>query len=291
MGKPSILGMSMMQTVVAKAIQDLKRGGVRETRNALELCQSVIQTAESNMYWTKLTGYIFHENNQYRSLLHRMAISVREETLKVIGINLGYMAFLNGSEIFRTQYPKKEAPCWIQKIQVSEISSKDIHRWNQRGVFVFYEEVDFQRETAGALFAIAAHNLRSIFICVCKEKNIDVDWLKEVWAFDNVCFLFSPDVIDKMGKFFQEKKLFFGVYRRYKDIRNLQEEKRNLENWIRCGSLCCIYDTEQRGERWDDFYHILRNVRQKGVLEILLYDSVQDSNAIQEMMLEGAKRI
>lgn len=289
MGNPSVLCMSMMQTVAAKAIQDLKRGGVRETRNALELCQSALQTEKSNMYWEQLKGYIFRGDNQYRSLLHRVAVSVREETLKVLGINLGYMAFLNGSEIFRTQYPKMDAPCWIQKIQISQISSKDVRSWNQRGVFVFYEDIDFHQETYLDLFSIAAHNLRSIFIFVCKQKNIDIDWLKEKWVFDNVCFLFLPDVIEDMGELFQEKKLFFGVYRRYEEIQNLQEEKQNLEKWISRGSLCCVYDTEQRGENWRDFYNILKNVRQKGILEILLYDFVQDSNGIQEMMCEGQK--
>lgn len=289
MGEPSVLGMSLMQTVAAKAIQDLKRGSVREIRNAFELCQNALQTEESKVYWERLKGYVIHGNNQYGNLLHRMAVSVQEETLKVIGINLGYMAFLNGSEIFRTQYPKMDAPCWIQKIQISQISSKDIRSWNQRGVFVFYEDIDFHRETCGDLFAIAVHNLRSIFIFVCKQKNIDIGWMKQVWAFDNVCFLFSPDVIENMGKIFQEKKLLFGVYRRYEDIQNLQEEKQNLEKWISCGSLCCVYDTESMTGQWEYFYNMLQNVRKNGTLEILLCDFTRDTAAIQNMILDSPR--
>lgn len=288
MAKQSILTLSAIQTVLGKAIRDLKNGGKRETRNVIELCRSFTKRPLQNDFLNMVKNFTSFSGSQYDPLLHRIAASVREDSLKTLAINLGYTAFAGGADRIRSNYKNGIDYCWLQRLDFSSLHENEISMWNERGVYVFLVDFGKEKGSSETIFSLAAHNTRSTFVLLLKDVHPDSDWMIRSSQYDNLCFLLAPDVLNEVGSLLVENKVLFGVLRNYLDIEDVQTEKEKIMHWIDLGCAIDAYylpENSSACSKIEDYYQKLLQVRKKGAVEILMCDLQKDANLVQEIIL------
>ncbi len=288
MAEQTLLSLSAIQTIAGKVIRDLKNGGKRETRNVIELCRSFAKHPLQRDFWNRIKDYTGARGSQYDPLLHRIAASVREDSLKTLAINLGYTALAEGSESIRNNHANGMDYCWLQRLSFLSLDENTIAMWNERGVYVFLIDVAKETYSTDAVFQLAAHNARSIFILLIQEDPTNADWIIQASQYDNICFLLSSNVVSALGSLLVENKALFGVLRSYLDIQDIQTEKKEIVQWIRLG---CVVDAYYMPKdilfynEMDEYYTKLVKVRKKGALEIFMCDLQKNVDLVQEMLL------
>ncbi|MGI5959221.1 MAG: hypothetical protein ACOX60_07395 [Massiliimalia sp.] len=288
MAKQSLLTLSAMQTIAGKAIRDLKNGGKRETRNVIELCRSFTKCPHQHDFWDMVKSFTAFTGSKYDPLLHRVAASVREDSLKTLAINLGCTAFAGGVDRIRSNHAKGIDHWWLQRFHSSSLNQQDISMWNERGIYVFLIDLKREADFSKRFFSLAAHNVRSTFVLLIQNDQPDFNWITQAAQYDNVCFLSAPSVLDNIGNLLVENRALFGVLRNYLDIEDIQTEKQRISQWIELGCVIIAYDLLQDAphmEQVESYYEELVSVRKKGSVEIFLCDLQRDVLLVQEMLL------
>lgn len=288
MAEQTLLTLSVIQTIAGKAIRDLKNGGKRETRNVIELCRSFAKHPLQQDFWNMIKDYTGAPGSQYDPLLHRIAASVREDSLKTLAINLGCTAFAQGSDSIRNNHANGIDDCWLQQLSFSSLDENKIAAWNERGVYVFLIDMEKEAYSSNTVFSLAAHNARSIFVLLIKEDQPSFSWILQASQYDNLCFLLAPSIVNSIGNLLMENKVLFGVLRSYLDIEDIQSEKEKIAQWISSG---CVIDAYYMPKdilchnEIDDYYKKLVCARKRGSVEIFMCDLQKDALLVQEMIL------
>ena len=288
MAKQSLLTLSAIQTIAGKAIRDLKNGGKRETRNVIELCRSFTKRPHQQEFGDMVKSFTVFSGSQYDPLLHRIAASVRADSLKTLAINLGCTAFAGGADCIRRNHANGMNHCWVQRFRFSSLDEKEIAIWNEQGVYVFLIDLEEEAYSSETVFSLAAHNARSTFALLIHDGHPDSSWIVQAAQYDNICFLLAPDVLTEIGNLLVENKALFGVLRSYLDIEDVQTEKEKITQWIRLGCAIDAYDMPKDVPcpgRMEAYYQKLISVRKKASLEIFLCDLQRDALLVQEILL------
>lgn len=289
MGKQSILTLSAMQTMVGRAIRDLKAGGKRETRNALELFRNYARTPQQQEFWDVIKGFLTSSETQYRALLQRTILSVREDVLKAVTINLSCNAFSAGKDVIYKNALDHDENQWIQWLQPSADIQKTVDDWMQKGVFVFLVDVRAYKDYTTQLAELAAHNSRCVFIYIIyTTEHLDFSWVIHTIKSANICVLLAPDLIPRYAPWLLKHQLLFGVIRDYADIQSPEAELALLQQWIDAGCLLGVYhfsSSPHTPAREAYLYRTLKQMRCKGQFQILLCDLEKDCAMVQDILL------
>lgn len=293
MGKQSILTLSAMQTMAGRVIRDIKNGGKRELRNALELFRNYARTPQQQDFWNVMKGFLTSSETQYQALLQRTTLSVKEDTLKAVTINLSCNAFSAGRDILYKNALNHDENRWIQWLHPSADIQKAVDGWVQKGVFVFLVNVQAYKGYTTQLAELAAHNSRCVFIYVIyTTAELDFSWVVHAIKSANICVLLAPDLIPHYAPWLLKHKLLFGVIRDYAHIENPETEYQLLQQWICAGCLLGVYHstTPSHNPPHEAYlYRTLKRIRCKGQMQILLCDLDEDTAMIQDILLGRQK--
>ena len=275
-----------MQTITGKVIRDLKNGGKREIRNAIELCRGLSRHPVQRDFWDMVRQFTTFPDSQYAPLIRRTAADVREEVLKTWTVNLWYMAFSQGAEIIRRDHEYGKEHCWVQWLSCRESLRQQVALWNERGVFVFVLDLVRNGACPEEIFPLLKQNTGSVFLFLIHEDGWDEAWLEQVVQFRQAAFLLEPPCLKAMSGMLLENQALFGVLRSYRDVTDPDLEKREVMKWIQQGCVIGAYYMPGGDRKGDtDYYRELVEIRQKADLEILPWDLQKDPEMIQEMIL------
>lgn len=288
MEKHSLLTLSAIQTIAGKAIRTIKTGGKRETRNLLEVCMSFARRPQQQDFWNFLKGFVFSSDKQYQALLQRTACSVREDSLKALAVNLSCNAFADQREYLCAQAEKGMENSWMQWLSPEENMQTAVNRWVKKGVSVFLLNTEEFKSCPDKLTRIPMQNSRCVFIYVISDAKADFSWAEKTAAANNICMFFSPRALQRFAPWVKKHQIFYGVIRDYGSVGDLQEEAGLLQQYIEEGCLMAVYRSAD-GADDSGLYGILKQERNKGQLEILLYDLYRDNALIQDFLLGRQK--
>ncbi|MEG0897749.1 MAG: hypothetical protein RSF73_09420 [Ruthenibacterium sp.] len=291
MFKNSAMTQSMIKTIAGKAIGDLKSGGMRGTRNMLELCCKFATTPFYQEFWGFLKELLTVPDNHYSDLMQRISRTVHEETLKTLTVNLGYNAFSYGREQLLARYAQLgAADLWLQRMDVSQsLPDADVFsQWNDKGVFVFLMEEIQSEEDVLQILKMAAKNQYSIFALKLTHGVLGevIDSQAMTQEQENVCFLMEDAIVPEIAAAMQKRKLFFGFSRNYCEVESIEEERALMQEYIANGYIMGVYqDKEVPTEYAETLYREMTRSRFTGASEIFLCDLERDAVAMQRVLL------
>ncbi len=289
MKRRSLFTLSVMQTMTGRAIRDMRNGGSREMRNVLELCRGFARSPRQREVWDALKVILTAPGNRYQGLLHRVACSVREDSLKTLIINLSCNAFSAGRELLRMQAASGTKSLWLQQLSPVSDLRTEVRRCTQLGTCVFLIDLQECRDCRAQAAELAARNSRCIFIYLVSDPEAEFPAVIQAVQCENVCILLAPDAVDACAPALKKRGILFGIIRNYDDIQDLSQEKDLLEHWTRAGCLLCVYRSPQHSQpcaQNEELYSAMNRARRSGQPELFLCDLDRDTAAIQDILLE-----
>lgn len=290
--KNSAMTQSMIRTIAGKAIGDLKSGGIRGTRNMIELCRKFAMTPFYREFWDFLKELLTVPNNHYSDLLQRISRAVHEDTLKTLSVNLGYNAFSCGREQLLKRYARLGVgDLWLQRMNVTQSLQSDsdvFSQWNDKGVYVFWIEGIQRADDLVQMLKVAAKNRSSVFALKLTHGVLGdaIGTQAMVQGQENVCFLMEGTIAPEVAAAMQERKLLFGFSRNYCEVEGIEEERTLIQKYIANGYVMGIYqDKEPSGSYAETLYREMARSRSTGASELFLWDLERDTAAMQRVLL------
>ena len=295
--KNSAMTQSIVKTIAGKAIYDLKSGGIRGTRNMIQLCRKFAMTSFYQEFWDFLKELLTVPDNHYSDLMQRIARTVHEDTLKTLSVNLGYNAFSCGREQLLERYARLgTANLWLQRIDISQslqLNSDVFSQWNDKGVFVFLIENILSANDLLQMFKTASKNRSSIFILKLKHGVWDDAIVSQAipGEQENICFLLADALVPAVAATLRERQLLFGFSRGYHEVEGITEERALHQEYIANGYIVGVYEDEKTTTEYAEaLYHEITRSRSIGASELFLCDLERDTVAMQRVLLRMNQR-
>lgn len=97
------LSRQMIGIAVNKAMEDMKSNTKRSIRNLLDLGLFFGKSENQKWFFTTAKQVIANPNNPYNSLVTRMISDTDKDTIKKVGLNLGYSSLIYGASKLRKE--------------------------------------------------------------------------------------------------------------------------------------------------------------------------------------------
>ena len=93
----------MVNTIVKKAIHDLKSDPERTVRNLIDMALKFADSRFQQQFYSGAQSLLTNEKSAYYDLVKDTVVQVNEETLLTFGMNLGYNGLYEGSKKIRSE--------------------------------------------------------------------------------------------------------------------------------------------------------------------------------------------
>lgn len=212
----------IIETMVRKAIQDIKDSPKRSIRNLVDMALNFSGGRFQHRFFSVTQTMLKNENSPYYELVHNVANHVDIERLVGFGMNLGYNSCTRGAEIIREIEDSQgfNVP-WMLTLHLNSAN------WDYRAAR--YKNIVAQGEKLGIytwqLFAdgapeqalsLAASFPDSAFIIYCSHAEITPQFLDEAEALSNLMLAVRfEEGAESLCRTLREMKLLYSVYHVY----------------------------------------------------------------------------
>lgn len=123
------LARQVIDIAVSKAMEDMKTNAKRSVRNLIDLGMFFSTTQTQKDFFTIARKVIASPRNPYHSLVARMIADVDNDTIKKIGLNLGYSSLIYGATKLKKRQGEGGIPVpWLLVFDVFETSLDFLHQ-------------------------------------------------------------------------------------------------------------------------------------------------------------------
>lgn len=129
--------MAITSSITANGISVFVTGPSVLYSVTIELCRSFTKRPHQQEFWDMVKSFTVFSGSQYDPLLHRIAASVRADSLKTLAINLGCTAFAGRADCIRRNHANGMNHCWVQRFRFSSLDEKEIAIWNEKAYMSF----------------------------------------------------------------------------------------------------------------------------------------------------------
>ena len=106
---------------VSKAMEDIKGNAKRSIRNLVDLGLLFSKSDDHKRFFTSAQKVIANPRNSYVLLVKRMVADINSDTVKKVGLNLGYSSLTYGANKLKKSRDELGIPIpWMLKIDISE---------------------------------------------------------------------------------------------------------------------------------------------------------------------------
>jgi len=113
---------------VSKAMEDMKSNTKRSLRNLIDLGLLFSQSENQKWFFNAAKKIISNPRNPYNILASRIIAEVDNDTVKKVGLNLGYSSLTYGANKLRNRQESMHCPItWLLLFDISEASPEFFH--------------------------------------------------------------------------------------------------------------------------------------------------------------------
>lgn len=160
------LARQIINRAVSKAMEDMSSNAKRSIRNLIDLGLFFSKTENQKSFFSTAQKVIANPKNAYHSLVARLIADVHHETIKKVGMNLGYSSLIYGANKLRNRQATSDYTLpWLLVLDICE-SSTDLFNQTQR----FITE---GRELGIYSYIVCLHKRNDIFAICEIAKRFD----------------------------------------------------------------------------------------------------------------------
>ena len=232
----------MVNTIVKKAIHDLKSDPERTVRNLVDMALKFADSRFQQQFYSGAQRLLTNEQSAYYDLVKDTITQVKEETLLTFGMNLGYNGLYEGSKKIRN-VEEHNIP-WTISLSVTEGKLYDQHhrtidQGEKMGIHTWHL---FSGHGIYECMTLAQHHPDSAFVIFCGSHEIGWEVLDYADELHNIALMVPYDEdADVVCDMLRVSGILYGLYFTYtqKDLDSIEsgELLHDMEQLHPCFSI------------------------------------------------------
>lgn len=215
----------MVNTIVKKAIHDLKSDPERTVRNLVDMALQFADSRFQQEFYSGAQSLLTNEKSAYYDLVKDTITQVSEETLLTFGMNVGYNGLYEGSKKIRSQ--EQYSIPWTVSLSITEGKLFDQHhkaieQGEKMGIHCWHL---FSSHGIYECMTLAQHHPDSAFVIFCGSNEVGWNVLDYADNLHNISIMvpFDKDA-DVVCDMLRVSGILYGLYYTYteKDLRCLE---------------------------------------------------------------------
>ncbi|MFU2418962.1 hypothetical protein [Peptacetobacter sp. AB800] len=222
---------TLIETVVANKLKDMKKYPKRATRNLIDLGLLFSKGKFQNAFFSSAQTMLQNEDSPYYKLIDNVVNGVENQRLLTFGMNLGYNSFKSGSREIRRNERKLNCTIpWEITLHIDNFSFKNNNQSYDRlisdgerlGIYSwiifldkpFSDFLDLVKKHPDSVFFIFLEDLDEDE--KTKQSKIDENFLDYIEELKNIMLIIELDKKNRhVYNDLKQKKLLYSVYYRY----------------------------------------------------------------------------
>ena len=206
----------MVNTIVKKAIHDLKTDPDRTVRNLVDMALKFADSRFQQEFYSGAQSLLTNEKSGYYSLVEDTFAQVNEENLLTFGMNVGYNGLYQGSKKIRSL--DKHCVPWTISLSITEGKLYDQHhqtidQGENMGIHCWHL---FSNHGIYECMTLAQHHPDSAFVIFCNSNEIGWNVLDYADDIRNIAIIvpFDKDA-DVVCDMLRVSGVLYGLYYTY----------------------------------------------------------------------------
>ena len=222
---------TLIETVVANKLKDMKKYPGRAARNLIDLGLLSSNGNFQNAFFSSAQTMLQNEDSPYYKLIDNVVNNVDNQRLLTFGMNLGYNSFKYGSKVIRKN--EKKLNCfipWEITLHIDDFSFKNNNQRYDKLIsdgekLGIYSWVIFLDKPFSDFLELAKKHPDSVFFIILEnldenkqtiQHEIDEKFLDCVEELENIMLIIELDKKDRhVYKILKRRKLLYSVYYYY----------------------------------------------------------------------------
>lgn len=218
----------MVNTIVKKAIHDLKTDPERTIRNLVDMALQFADSRFQQEFYSSAQKLLSDETSGYYDLVKDSVSKVDEDTLLTFSMNLGYNGLYRGADQIREQERKLQCSVpWTISLTITEGKIFDhhhtlIHQGEEMGIHSWHL---FSNHGIYECLNLAAKHPNSAFVIFCGSHEINMTVIDLAQDIRNIALIVPFDAdSDATCSLLREAGLLYGLYYSYsqKDLPKIE---------------------------------------------------------------------
>ena len=232
----------MVNTIVKKAIHDLKADPERTVRNLVDMALKFADTRFQQQFYSGAQNLLTNEKSAYYDLVKDTITQVNEETLLTFGMNVGYNGLYEGSKKIRTV--EEHSIPWTVSLTITEGKLYDQHhktidQGEKMGIHTWHL---FSNHGVFECLTLAQHHPDSAFVIFSGNHEISWEVLDCADELHNIALMVPYDEdADVVCDMLRVSGILYGLYDTYteKDLHAIEsgELLHDMEQLHPCFSI------------------------------------------------------
>ena len=206
----------MVNTIVKKAIHDLKTDPDRTVRNLVDMALQFADSRFQQQFYSGAQSLLTNEKSAYYDLVKDTITQVNEETLLTFGMNVGYNGLYEGSKKIRNV--EEHSIPWTISLSITEGKLYDQHhrtidQGEEMGIHTWHL---FSNHGIYECLTLAQHHPDSAFVIFCNSNEIGWNVLDYADDIRNISIMVSFDNdADVVCDMLRVSGILYGLYYTY----------------------------------------------------------------------------
>lgn len=228
--KDNNINMAAVHAAVESGLTKLERDPVRGVRNMLDMGRLFSRTHRQRSFFQMAQRMLGRRRSQYMQLVKRAVANVERDTLKTVGINLGYHSWSQGAKVIRAVEEQRgfNVP-WSFVIRLNQdcgqpLSADEVRdavaQARELGVHCYWLAIDERRGDLDELMDICGTFADCAFIIMLPVGMVDEGMAQHALEQRNIVICVGGERSDELKRatdVLHQAKLLYGLYRLYDD--------------------------------------------------------------------------
>ncbi|KGP76016.1 hypothetical protein JT05_07160 [Desulfosporosinus sp. Tol-M] len=289
---------------VSKAMEDMKSNTNRSIRNLIDLGLLFSTSENQKWFFNAAKKVIANPNNPYNSLLKRMISDVNNDTIKKVGLNLGYSSLVYGANKLKKKQDYLGVPIpWLLIFDIYKSNADFFHQMEhfigegrELGIHS-YIACPHEKNDIPTICEIAKRFDECLFILKVSPGLISEQTAKSLGKIHNM--MISVQIMgtdfscgsDKTAfRLLKQNHCLYGFHVNYnEDTMKQLTTLEYIRSAIGLGNLFCVYIAENGVSDTcrDAVYTFACNIRGENGQPLITLEWFRDMRVISEKILSG----
>lgn len=218
----TVINSVLIETIVRKALRDIKETPERSTRNLVDLALNFCEGRFQRNFFERAQTILRNQRSQYYGLIQDIVTHVSAERLIKFGINLGYHSCTVGAKLIRTTEEKEgfNIP-WSVSLTLSGADykthavgyQKAIQQGQELGIYTW---MLYCLHSPQSLFELIAVYRQHAFVLYCSPSDLSENVLDAAETLHNIMFVVRvASGVEETCQRLRERNFLYSIYYTY----------------------------------------------------------------------------
>ncbi|MFZ3131799.1 MAG: hypothetical protein WA125_12025 [Desulfosporosinus sp.] len=289
---------------VSKALEEMKSNTRRSIRNLIDLGLLFSTSENQKWFFNAAQKVIANPKNPYNSLVKRITSDVNNDTIKKVGLNLGYSSLIYGANKLKKRQDYSGVPIpWLLIFDIYESNAEVFHQMEhliregrELGIHS-YIACPHEKDDIQTICEIAKRFDECLFILKVSSGLISEQTAESLGKIHNTMISvqikgtdFSCESEQKAFRLLKQNRCLYGFHISYnEDTMKQLTTPEYIRSAIGLGNLFGVYIAENGVSDTcrDAVYTFTRNVRGENGQPLITLEWFRDMRVISEKILSG----